>query len=375
MTSERTQAYGRVVRTLDDVGATKLHKDEQIAIREFADTLIFAETADEARETVRATPRRSASASSPAAAGPRSAPPSWCATSWPAGRSPRSAEWRRSPARPGMTGRTMAAHRVLLLGAGDLTDETAEALTAADADVRRIEEPDVESLRAALEDGADAVAVVSRDDAWPLRAALLVRHLDADVPIVATIFDPVAGRELEQELGNCTITSLADIVAPTLAGPCLDDDLAAVLDGDDGPIGVRCADGDVEVVPLPAVRARRARSLATAVLQPFDRSAGLVFFGAIGLALHPRRRDAGGGDRARPVAGRRVLRRGQDARHRRPQPGGPGRAEVVQGRDLGLDDRRARVRRGVHRRARRTARRAQSHRAARAAAPSRARTT
>ena len=151
--------------------------------------------------------------------------------------------------------------------------------------MRRIEEPDVESLRAALEDGADAVAVVSRDDAWPLRAALLVRHLDADVPIVATIFDPVAGRELEQELGNCTITSLADIVAPTLAGPCLDDDLAAVLDGDDGPIGVRCADGEVEVVPLPAVRARRARSLVTAVLQPFDRSAGLVFFGAIGLAF------------------------------------------------------------------------------------------
>jgi hypothetical protein len=52
MTSERTQAYGRVVRTLDDVGATKLHKDEQIAIREFADTLIFAATPDEARETV-----------------------------------------------------------------------------------------------------------------------------------------------------------------------------------------------------------------------------------------------------------------------------------------------------------------------------------
>jgi hypothetical protein len=52
MTSERTQAYGRVVRTLDDVGATKLHKDEQIAIREFADTLIFASTPDEARETV-----------------------------------------------------------------------------------------------------------------------------------------------------------------------------------------------------------------------------------------------------------------------------------------------------------------------------------
>ena len=39
----------------------------------------------------------------------------------------------------------------------------------------------------------DAVAVVSRDEAWPLRAALLVRHVDADVPIMATNFDPATG--------------------------------------------------------------------------------------------------------------------------------------------------------------------------------------
>jgi len=124
--------------------------------------------------------------------------------------------------------------------------------------------------------------VVSNDDAWPLRAALLVRHLDRDVPIVATIFDPQTGRELEDLIGNCTITSLADIVAPTLAGPCLRDELSAVLDGE-RPVGLRCRDGEVEVAPLPEVRARRARALATAVAQPFDRSAALVFFGAAGL--------------------------------------------------------------------------------------------
>lgn len=178
----------------------------------------------------------------------------------------------------------MAARRVLLLGAGDLTDETAEALAAAGADVTRLEDPDAEALRDALARDVDAVAVVSRDDAWPLRAALLVRHLDERVPIVATIFDPVAGKELEQEIGNCTITSLADIVAPTLAGPCLDDDLAAVLAGDP-PIGLRCGDGTAESIALPEVRARRMRALATAVLKPFDRSAALVFFGAVGLVL------------------------------------------------------------------------------------------
>ena len=178
----------------------------------------------------------------------------------------------------------MPARRILLLGDGDLTEETCAALEASGADVVRLEDPAAEDLRDALAQPTDAVAVVSRDDAWPLRAALLVRHLDADVPIVATIFDPATGRELEQAIGNIAITSLADIVAPTLAGPCLGDEIAAVLGGE-RPTALRCSGGEVELEPLPEVRARRARALATAVLQPFDRSAGLVFFGAVGLAL------------------------------------------------------------------------------------------
>jgi hypothetical protein len=47
MTSERTHAYGRVVKTLDDLGPTKLQPAEQERIREAADTLIFAATAEE----------------------------------------------------------------------------------------------------------------------------------------------------------------------------------------------------------------------------------------------------------------------------------------------------------------------------------------
>ena len=179
----------------------------------------------------------------------------------------------------------MPAGRILLLGEGDLTEETAEALRAAEAEVVRLEDPTHEELRDALESGADAALVVSRDDAWPLRAALLVRHLDSDVPIVATIFDPETGRELEDVIGNCTIASLAEVVAPTLAGPCLGDDLAAVIDDDERPIGLRCSDGAVEVASLPEVRAGRARALVSAVLQPFDRSAALVFFGAVGLVV------------------------------------------------------------------------------------------
>ena len=48
MNSERTQAYGRVVKTLEDLGPAKLQPSEQERIREAADNLIFAADFDEA---------------------------------------------------------------------------------------------------------------------------------------------------------------------------------------------------------------------------------------------------------------------------------------------------------------------------------------
>ena len=49
MNMERTQAYGRVVATLDDLGPVKLQAREQERIRAAADTLIFATSSEEAR--------------------------------------------------------------------------------------------------------------------------------------------------------------------------------------------------------------------------------------------------------------------------------------------------------------------------------------
>ena len=53
MTNERTQAYGRVVQTLDELGPTKLLPAEQARIRDAADILIFASDLDEARDALR----------------------------------------------------------------------------------------------------------------------------------------------------------------------------------------------------------------------------------------------------------------------------------------------------------------------------------
>ena len=40
MTSERTQAYGRVVKTLEDLGPAKLQPAEQDRVRDAADQLV-----------------------------------------------------------------------------------------------------------------------------------------------------------------------------------------------------------------------------------------------------------------------------------------------------------------------------------------------
>ena len=49
MTSERTQAYARVIKTLEDLGPSKLQPVEQERIREAADNLIFAADLEQAR--------------------------------------------------------------------------------------------------------------------------------------------------------------------------------------------------------------------------------------------------------------------------------------------------------------------------------------
>ena len=52
-TSERAEAYGRVMKALSDLGPGKLHEDEQATVREAADSLLFSETLDgEARQAL-----------------------------------------------------------------------------------------------------------------------------------------------------------------------------------------------------------------------------------------------------------------------------------------------------------------------------------
>ena len=207
--------------------------------------------------------------------------------------------------------------RVLLVGGGDLAGEVCEALDAGGGEVTWLEDADEGSLREALESGSpDIVCVATRDDAFPLRIALLVRHLDADVPLLVTIFDPGIAEQIEQTIPNCKVTSLADIVAPTLAGPCVNPDLLAVR-RKERPLdrARRAARGGRPAAAAGAPRAQ-PRDRGAPALRPQRRAADLWLRGARADArLRAVRRD----DRARPGIRRRVLRLDEVTRHRRPR--------------------------------------------------------
>lgn len=175
--------------------------------------------------------------------------------------------------------------RVLLIGAGDLADEVATALDAQETDVVRLEEPDAGDVRDALAGGAvDRVTVVSRDDAVALRMALMVRYEDDAVPLLVTLFDATAAAQLRAADPAVEITSMAEIVAPSLAGPCLAEGLVAVRSGEDGPVAVRTDGARITEEPLvPPDAGNAALAVLTALARPYDKSAALLVYGFLGL--------------------------------------------------------------------------------------------
>lgn len=173
---------------------------------------------------------------------------------------------------------------VVLIGEGDLPDETTRALEASDARVIRLIEPDEDEVRATLEgERVDYVAVVALTDAIVLRIALMVRSVSSDVPLLLTIFDWTMADQVAGMIPNTQLTSLADIVAPSLAGPCVDERFAAVMLEEGRPVGLVEQDGGVVEEKIRSFRPRRLEALARALFTPYDKSAGMLLFGAIGL--------------------------------------------------------------------------------------------
>jgi Trk K+ transport system NAD-binding subunit len=195
--------------------------------------------------------------------------------------------------------------RILVLGEGRLIDVVRRALDDVAADVVHLRAPADREIRRALTPDIDAVVVISRDDRVSLRLALVVEGVRPGVRLIVTIYNRDLGAQVRRAVRNVRVMSMADVVAPSLAGPCLGEQLIAVhrAAGPDGrSLGVRAGPDGPAFVPLPSRPGRiaaRVRANAAAILHPFELSAktllaGLLGFVAIlladaivvGLALH-----------------------------------------------------------------------------------------
>ena len=378
MTSERTQAYGRVLRTLEDVGphqAARVRAGAHPRRGRHADLRRVARRRPRGarrRRRARRAPRRDGALDrgprGRAGAGRPRLRPARAGRLARAGGSPPRRPGRRARAcfrRARVDAASMAARRILLLGAGDLTDETGEALEAAGADVaaaRGAPRPTSCATRwSAAPTPSPSSRATTPGRCAPRCSSATSTRRSRSSPRSSTRRPAASSSRRSRTSRSRRSPTSSRRRSPGRASTTTS---RRVLDGD-RPHGAALRDGEVEEVAAaggPRAARSRARHRDPQAVRPQRRARLLRRRRA---AADPDRRDGRGGDRARPEPDRRVLRRGQDARHRRPEPRGPGRPEVVQADDLALDAGRAAVRRRVHRRPGRAADRAQPHRPAR----------
>lgn len=173
-----------------------------------------------------------------------------------------------------------------MIGAGHLADATSRALQAAEAAVRRLEEPTDREIRDALDEWVERVVVVSRFDHVALRRALVVAHVRPGLATLVTIFDRHVAAELQDTMVNVRVLSMAQIVAPALAGPCLDPGLLSLIRSPSEAVGVGVAEEKPETRPQTWTTpspAQRAAANLEALLRPFDASARILVYGLFGF--------------------------------------------------------------------------------------------
>ncbi len=180
------------------------------------------------------------------------------------------------------------AARVLLIGNDELTDVTHRALRSAGAIVTNLRDHGDAAIRTALGRPVDTVVVISKDDHVSLRSALVVEGISPGIPLVVTVFDRDVAAELDRAARNVRVMSMADIVVPALAGPCLADHLLSLHRAPEGLRGITAGDDGPRIEPLaPPRRPPAARLLAAleAMLRPHELSAKILLGGALGFLL------------------------------------------------------------------------------------------
>jgi Trk K+ transport system NAD-binding subunit len=177
---------------------------------------------------------------------------------------------------------------VLLIGPGELPDATHRALHAAAARVIRLAHPSDAELREGLSEQVNSVIVCTRDDAVALRLALVVEHVLPGVPLIVTVHGRIVSSQLERAVSNIRVTSMAEIVAPTLAAACLDDRLLWVRRAPEGFSGVRADHARLRLVGIEGFGRRRVQQVTASLgslVRPFEPSARILTAGLFGFLL------------------------------------------------------------------------------------------
>jgi voltage-gated potassium channel Kch len=181
-----------------------------------------------------------------------------------------------------------ASQSVLLIGPGELPDAAQQALHTAAARVAPLVHPSDAEIREALSEQVDSVIVCSRDDAVALRLALVVEYVRPGVPLIVTVHGRIVSSQLERAVSNIRVTSMAEIVAPSLAAPCLDDRLLWVRRTPEGFSGVRADYARPQLVAITASERRRGQQLLASLgslFRPFEPSARILTAGLLGFLL------------------------------------------------------------------------------------------
>jgi voltage-gated potassium channel Kch len=177
---------------------------------------------------------------------------------------------------------------VLLIGEGQLAAATSQALVHGGAGVTRLDSPSDREIRRALDGEIDRAVVISRYDHVALRRALVLSQVRPQLPILVTIFDRDVAGNLQRSAANVHVLSMADLVAPTLAGPCLDPNLLSLLRRDDAAEGIGVSDGrpvrTARTWSTPGRLHRLTANLET-IVRPFDSSAKILVYGLLGFLV------------------------------------------------------------------------------------------
>jgi voltage-gated potassium channel Kch len=179
---------------------------------------------------------------------------------------------------------------VVLIGEGALPRSVELALIRAGARVRRLRRPNDREIARAVggEVEVDVAMVVSRDDIEVLRLALVVEHARPGLSLIVTVFNRTVADQLRRVVPACQVTSMADAVATTLAGPCIDGRLVSLAKGPDGLVGIRETPVGLETVELDdhgRHRLGRIRDGVHGLLRPFDTSARFLMAGLAGILV------------------------------------------------------------------------------------------